>query len=274
MFSKETLEHIGNSAIAATGAVQNHLPENVVAVPCGIITEDVQHLTPFRRRFTGKLLTGDIGDFITYVKDNASDAEKPQGFIDGDNLACTTFFNLGDTGAPGHADWKATLKLEQTSAYKAIRTINGRKHDQQELASWLEDWADNLKPFARDGGQPFDNISRAVAAIRHIKITSKGESESRVSDFGVQRSAMEEIEAKSALELPAGFMFTCEPYHGLPSRSFYLRLQVITNKDDPTLVLRIVQLEKQEEEIVRDFKALLLDHLVGSATMTIGTFSL
>ena len=86
MFSKETLEHIGNSAIAATGAVQNHLPENVVAVPCGIVTEDVQHLTPFRRRFTGKLLTGDIGDFITYVKDNASDAEKPQGFIDGDNV--------------------------------------------------------------------------------------------------------------------------------------------------------------------------------------------
>ena len=274
MLEKDAAEYLATTLLSAHGSVQANMPENVAAVPDHFTVHDLQKFQPHRRRFTGHLQTNDITDFTDYVKGNAWNEEKPSGFIDGNKLSCTAYFNLGDDSTPGHGDWRATLQLEQTSAYVAVRSINGRKHDQQDLATWLEDWADQLAPFARGEGQPYGNLARAVSAVRHIKISTKAESESKVSDFGAKRSAMEEVEARSELELPAGFIFTCQPYHGLPARSFLLRLQVITAKDDPQLVLRIVRLEQHEEEIVRDFKELLQEHLADTAKLTIGTFSI
>lgn len=81
------------------------------------------------------------------------------------------------------------------------------------------------------------------------------------------------MEARGAVELPSEVLFTCTPYAGLPSRTFRLRLAVLTTTDKPVLVLRVRNLEAEQEAIAQDFKAALLRDLEGDAALTIGTFT-
>lgn len=272
---KEAIELIGQQAIAARGALQGTLPPNTLACPKDFAVVDLQHLQPLKRRFNGKLTTSDIEDYIAYVRDPGlphDGAPDPSAFIDAENLSCLTFFNLGDANEPGHADWRAELVLKATAPYSALLAVEGKKFSQELLVNWLEDWSDCLSPFSRDDGATYGTISKATQAIRKITIKAKREAESSVEDLGATRSAMEQIEASSKLELPAGFTFTCEPYLGLPQRTFKLRLQVLTGGDVPALSLRTIQLEAQKEAIVRDFKLLLKSQLNDIASLTIGTF--
>lgn len=56
--------------------------------------------------------------------------------------------------------------------------------------------------------------------------------------------------------MPVAFEFRCVPFGGLAERPFKLRLSIIGG-DDPTLVLRIVQLEAQQEDMANEFRDLL-----------------
>lgn len=51
--------------------------------------------------------------------------------------------------------------------------------------------------------------------------------------------------------MPAVFKFKCEPYLGLPERTFEMRMSTIGNE---TLILRIKKLEQHEEEMSEQFK--------------------
>ena len=83
---------------------------------------------------------------------------------------------------------------------------------------------------------------------------------------------MEEVEASAGPSLPQRVSFQCEPYLGLPQRNFALRLSVLTSHEDPMLVLRVAQLEEQQEAIAKDFKEALSSEVGEAASMTIGTF--
>ncbi len=268
--NKDALVHIGEQAINAARGFQVEAPPHTIVLPSTHEIHDLHHLEPLKRRFTGTLKTNSLADFINYTKEHS---DNTQGFIDPRNLSCTSFFNLGDVAAPGHADWKAHLTLVKTVPYDALLHVNGRHHDQRELTDWLEDWADSITPYAVDQNEAYGPLSKAIQAIRKITIKASSEGESTVGDFGASRTALEQIEASSKLELPGGFYFTCEPYLGLPERRFRVRLQVLTGGRDPVLVLRVIQLEAQQDEIANDFKAALLRELEGKARLTIGTFA-
>lgn len=269
--TKETLEQITSTAIAAAGAIQSELPANMVAAPASFELIDLQHLQQNRRRFTGKLKTSSITDFASYVKSNSKG--KAKGFISPDNLECTLFFNLGTTEEPEHGDWTASLSLEMTAAYRAMLGLNGKKLTQRDASEWLEDWQDFITPYACPEGSTYGTLGKAIQAIRDITIKRKGETSSVVGDFSGQRSAMEQVEADSRQKLPAAFGFFTEPYQGLLARSFLLRLQVLTAGDDPILVFRIVKLEAHGEAIGNDFKNRLSEELADQAELTIGTFT-
>lgn len=64
---------------------------------------------------------------------------------------------------------------------------------------------------------------------------------------------MESVEAKSTLQLPTHLVFTCSPYNGLDTRSFTLRVQVLTGSGEPVLTARLVQAEQIEEAIATEF---------------------
>ncbi|EMY3518361.1 DUF2303 family protein, partial [Yersinia ruckeri] len=94
------------------------------------------------------------------------------------------------------------------------------------------------------------------------------------NDFSGKRSIMETVEAKSKDIMPAGFEFKCVPYEGLGERRFKLRYSILTGGDVPVLVLRIVQLEGEQEKIAQEFRDLLISKFTGIEIETfIGNFS-
>lgn len=268
-----SLNRLIDLAVNEARALQPPVGVDALTIPTTHALVDLEKFRPQRSRFRGKLETSSLADFVTYVK-RRSHESIPRGFIDGEKLAAVMFFNLGTPQQPGHADDRAVLQLKVTAPFAALLGINGKQLDQDDLIDFLRDWRPCIEPFAQEDGGIGPTFSAAVAAIRKVKITAKTESEHTVGDFRAARSAMEEVEATSTLELPGGFFFTCEPYAGLPQRSFTLRLSVNADGREPVLRLRIVALEAEREAIAQDFKAALMRELDGGeAELTIGTFT-
>lgn len=266
---KSAIEHIQSTAIAAAQTLQVELPDGIAALPDNYSLHDLEPYLAERKRFRGKMLTASIADFVSFVK---GEGVKGAGFIDADDHEATVFFNLGTKDAPGHADHRAVLTLKRTAAFTALLKADGSRADQRGLIDWIEDWAGNLRAYGTNPGES-KSLTEALAAIRQVTIKASKETESTEEDFRGARSTMEEVEAKSRIGLPGGFLFTCEPYLGLPSREFQLRLAVITSSEKPLLSLRIVRREAAEEAIAEDFKVTLIRKIGDAATMTIGTFT-
>lgn len=241
-----------------------------IALPDNFRIHDLEQYSDHRRRFRGALQTNSLADFVQYT--SAEDRLGADVFIDADKLAATAIFDLGDQKWPGHAGHTATLALDATAPYAAMLSINGQRLDQRTVIDWLEDWAEYLIPYGVDPSdqKPF---SAAIGAIREVKITAKRETESTVGDFRQARSALDEVEASAKQGLPGGFLFRTEPYTGLPSREFRLRLAVMSGDGEkPSLNLRVIRLDMEQQEIAKDFKEVLFRELDGKATLTIGTF--
>lgn len=263
---KSAIQMLQQTAIDADRLrIPPELDKRLIALPNDYNLHDLEAYHPERAQFRGTFDTQSIADFVAYVR-----ARGGEGYIDADRHQATVFFDLGTKDNPGHARHRANLTLNKTAAYHALLQACGTKLDQRTLVDWLEDWSPNLLAFAQDGAHI--TLSNAVAAVRQVTIASKKETENTEGDFNAARSTLEEVEARSRLGLPAAFTFECEPYLGLPSRVFRLRLGVLTSHDKPTLTLRIVQKEAQDEAIAQDFKRVLIEEIGDKAPLTIGTF--
>lgn len=227
-----------------------HTPALVVASRDGISIENIEHLQAGRARFRGTYSASTISDFTSYCAHRALD---PTIFLDAQAGSATAFFNLGDEKQPGHADDRATLKLRPTSPFAAVSDLSRTQFTQRQLADWLEDWSDFVKPFY--GEEVRGTLANAIAAVRSIEIKAGSNVSHDDRDFGATRSALEQIEARAkeaTLQLPSGFIFTCEPYDGFESVEFRLRLSV-TPSDPPKLSLRVIGLDEARERIAQAF---------------------
>ncbi|WP_313668786.1 DUF2303 family protein [Atlantibacter sp.] len=239
------------------------------AVPAGVNVQTLEHLSLQRFRFRGKMQTSSIEDFVTYSTGYADDGTRC--FINADDMLAIAVFNLGTLANPGHADNTARLTLKKTAPFSALLDVNGDRHSQKELAEWLEDWSEYLTGFDADG-QVID-AKKSAAAVRKITIESIQKADFEDNDFSGKRSLMESVEAKTQDIMPVAFEFKCVPFEGLAERRFKLRLSILGG-DRPILVLRIVQLEAQQEEMATEFRDLLVDKFKDSQVKTfIGTFS-
>lgn len=256
----------------AARQVQNSLPQHVVAVPAGINLSSLEKYLQGRSRYRGTMVTQSIPDFVSYVKAHAGG----DGFIDAEDLEATVFFNLGTEAEPGHGDYTARLKLKATAEFQAMLQAGGKAYDQQAALDFIEDWS-HLIGAAKldDDGQVKDDIplSRAIAAIRKVKIQATSSTETTQGTFHAAQSRIDSVEATSDAGLPDVLTFKALPYHGLRERTFLLRLSVSTSGPKPTLRFRVVGLDAVEEDIAREFKSLLLAEVGNAATMTIGTFT-
>lgn len=268
--TKDALELIQSTAIEADEARAAILAgTDTIALPNDYGLHSLEKHRAGRSRFRGKLLTNSIADFVHYAK--ADDRKGGEVFIDADNLAATAIFNLGTAANPGHGDYTATLKPKMTAAFAALLAVDGSKFDQRSLVDWLEDWGAIIQPYSAAGEEV--SVSAAISAVREVTISTKKDDTSALDDFRASKSVFEEVEAKSKIGLPAGFIFTTEPYLGLPPRAFRVRMALLTGSDKPVLTLRIVRRDAETEAIAHDFKALLLRDLDGAARLTIGTFT-
>lgn len=239
-------------------------------LPDGTGVESLERFSLERFRFRGAMSTTSIDDFARYSKGYASASEPARCFIDADNMTARSVFNIGTLDNPGHADNVASITLKKTAPFRALLQIDGQRLKQKQIAEWLEDWSDYLLAFDADGNTM--QISQAAQAVRRITIQQATQQDHETSDFAGKKSLMQSVEASSKDVMPVAFEFKCVPYEGLGERRFSLRNSLLTS-DEPCFVLRIVQLEAQEEEIANEFRDLLISKFDGESVETfIGNF--
>ncbi|EMA2443883.1 TPA: DUF2303 family protein [Klebsiella pneumoniae] len=239
-------------------------------LPAGTGIESLERFSSERFRFRGAMETTSIDDFVRYSSGYAKENEKARCFIDADNMLARSIFNIGTLDNPGHADNVASIKLKKTAPFRALLSINGDHINQKQIAEWLEDWSDYLIAFDADGNTM--KIAQAAQAVRRITIQQTNASDHEDGDFSGKKSLMQSIEASSKDVMPVAFEFKCVPYEGLGERAFSLRNSLLKS-NDPVFVLRIVQLEAQEEAIANEFRDLLIGKFDGKPVEAfIGTF--
>ncbi|MGA4620749.1 YfdQ family protein [Citrobacter meridianamericanus] len=239
-------------------------------LPDGTNVESLERFSLERFRFRGAMTTTSIDDFARYSTGYASASVPARCFIDADNMTARSVFNIGTLDNPGHADNVASITLKKTAPFRALLQIDGQRLKQKQIAEWLEDWSDYLLAFDADGNTM--QISQAAQAVRRITIQQATQQDHETSDFAGKKSLMQSVEASSKDVMPVAFEFKCVPYEGLGERRFSLRNSLLTS-DEPCFVLRIVQLEAQEEEIANEFRDLLISKFDGESVETfIGNF--
>lgn len=239
-------------------------------LPDGTSVESLERFSLERFRFRGAMTTTSIDDFARYSKGYASASDPARCFIDADNMTARSVFNIGTLDNPGHADNVASITLKKTAPFRALLQIDGQRLKQKQIAEWLEDWSDYLLAFDADGNTM--QISQAAQAVRRITIQQATQQDHETSDFAGKKSLMQSVEASSKDVMPVAFEFKCVPYEGLGEGRFSLRNSLLTS-DEPCFVLRIVQLEAQEEEIANEFRDLLISKFEGESVETfIGNF--
>lgn len=247
-----------------------------LACPTALLPDDVsivslEHLSLERFRFRGNMITTSIEDFVRYSVGYASEEEKARCFIDADNMVARSIFNIGTLDNPGHADNAASIKLKKTAPFRALLGINGDHLSQKQIAEWLEDWSGYLVAFDAEGNTL--DITKAVQAVRRVTIQQTNAADHEDGDFSGKKSLMQSIEASSKDVMPVAFEFKCVPYEGLDERAFSLRNSLLKS-GEPVFVLRIVQLEAQEEAIATEFRDLLIGKFASKPVETfIGNFS-
>ena len=227
-------------------------------LPKDVSVESLERFGLARFRFRGAMDTTSIDDFVRYSVGYASAEEPARCFIDAQNMSARSVFNIGTLDNPGHADNVSTIKLKQTAPFRALLAINGDRLNQKQIAEWLEDWSDYLSAFDAEGNVM--SISQAAQAVRRITIQQATQADHEDGDFSGKKSLMQSIEASSKDVMPVAFEFKCVPYEGLGERAFSMRNSLLKSSE-PCFVLRIVQLEAQEEAIANEFRDLLIGRI-------------
>ena len=255
MMDASAIKLIQDTAIAAAAVPATDQP--VIVVPNDMRLESLEQFEARRSRFRGTFKTSRPSAFLLYVHQMKEPGTR---IFVSDELCAKAVINFGDADNPGHADHIAILSLSATAPYKALRELTGcNPHEQRALAEWIEDWRHYITPHDKDGKEL--EIKRALAAVRNVEILAKAHSEHSDEDFASRRSSLEQIEAKSRHGLPVGFTFTCEPYHGLQSRTIDVRLSLLTSGNAPRFSARIVGLEAMYDEMHQELSKMLAENL-------------
>lgn len=265
---KTTIQQLAALAVAATKEIDTDY--SAVMLPDGIKLQALEPFQAHRNQFRAAFSTQRFGSLIEYATANAQ--ENAQCFIDQEKMSAEVVFDMGNVEKAGHAKHRANLVMKRTAAYKALCYINAERCSQRTFSDFLEDWGDYLTAYHHDEEI---SIKNAVQAVRKMTIDYARNEEHELSDFAAKKSAMEAVEAKSALQLPTHLVFTCNPYNGLDTRAFTLRLQVLTGSNEPVFVARLVQAEQLEEAIAIEFAEKLSDALSEtSIKVNIGTIEI
>lgn len=220
-----------------------------VTLPSDFKTHDLEHLMAARRRARGHMQTHSIDALAQYIEQHHE--EGAMVFVDSDAMAATCVLNLCADNYPGHADNLATVTLKRSAAYTALLDANNRIKPQKDAAEWLEDYASFITCLTDVDGELKEIPTKtAVHALRHLKQDASRTVESKVGSLSASTSALDQVAVSSSESIPTFVAFHCTPYLGLPSRSFTVRLGILTG-DKPGVVLRIVNPEQHQEEMAQ-----------------------
>lgn len=263
----QRIQELGSTPEFLKALKEQKTKNPVIALPSSFELHDLERYMPNRTNYRGTFDTSNHDEFAKYCKEY--EKEGSQCFINVENMKATTVIDLGTQDAPGHCAHKANLSLKSTADYNALLDMNGYQKNQKTVAEWIEDYTPNLEVFSEDG--EVIEISKAAAAIRAMTFEMKAGQTSEINNFSEEQSEYERmaVRTKDELPMPHIFKFKCEPFLGLPERSFEMRMSTIGNKN---LVLRIKHLEKHIEEMGVEFKDLTIQKLNDVKTENIVTY--
>lgn len=191
-----------------------------------------------------------LSDFVAYSKAAAQRADiecQPTAYVQPDGSGAQAIFDHGGVDAPLWGHHHATLKLKPAPAWRTAQAMAIGTRTQLQVIDWLEDWAGTISAHQQDGEEI--ETRRAIAALRRVKLESKGSITNVEGDFSRQKSAMESIEASGDGDtLPAYFVLHSPLYVGTNMLDIIIRLGVREADGKPALALRIVGAERLAEE--------------------------
>lgn len=268
MLTPEAIELLAKADAIRAADAASSAARGTVALPNDFALHDIEKYLTQRRRLRGAMNTSVLADFAQYVKENKEVGARV--FVNQADMSAVAVLNIGTPTNPGHADNTATYKLQQTAAFKALGSIaTGQAVTQQRVAEFLEDWS-TLIQCERDG----EDITnpRAVAAIRAITIEKLQKVASEEQQLSATRSAFESVKAQGS-DIPAFIDFKTEPYQGLASRVFRLRMGIITEGKAPSLTLRIVKAEEHAEQMATELANLVRGAIDNDVPVLIGSYT-
>lgn len=253
---KQAIEQIQNSASIPELIKQarNIAEKPCVTLPEGYTVQSLEKYMEHAYRYDAAYSTTSIEDFTRYNENHQQD--NAVCFANPETMTAKTIFDIGSRDEPGHKLHTANLKLKSTAAHTALRRVaeNGPALDQKQASDFIEDWSECMSIDSADEKM---TPPQAAAALRNLTIEAAKEINSKTDDFGESMSAMEKIEAKNQDKLPHRIRFTCQPFNGLSHREFVVRVGILTGHDKPKISLRIIQIEKHEEDMADEFRDLL-----------------
>jgi uncharacterized protein YfdQ (DUF2303 family) len=246
---------------------------DATALPAGYSIADLEGYREHRRRLTGTMTTNCVFSFASYVVAFMKDAA-PLVFVQPGTMTANCPLNFGDAEKPGHADHTALLKLEPTAAYAALLGITSQRATQQQAAEWCEDYVSFCSFLSSDVNDQFEiPASKAVRAIRNLKIDAKATATSSVDSFRGEKSLLESVAVDTSDGLPHFIRFTCVPYLGLPSRAFLVRIGTGRDRENNSVfTLKIVRHDIDVQDMAKDLATLVAGSLKG-ATVLLGSFT-
>lgn len=254
---------------AAASAVNGALADGrgVTALHQEFKPHDLENYLPYRRRPRGTMTTRIIPAFAGYAIAHAG--EGATVFVNPDDMTATAVLDLGTVESPGHADNKAKLIPIKTAAYSALLQITSCQRSQQDVAEFLEDWADHIECTNADG--PI-KTPQAIAAVRKITIETAQKVESEEQSLSATRSAFESVKASSKDPLPTIIHFNCQPYADLDKRTFAVRVSILTGDKAPKLVLRVQCAEAHTEAMANEIMLRIVDAVDTELPVLVGTY--
>lgn len=274
---KEAIKHILGNEVAAAKAINNLLSElPVVALPNNFDIKNIESLLDRRNRFRGTFKTSSIHDFIGYTEAQVLNDAKM--FVDhSEQMEAVAIFDVGDADNPLHCEHRAVYKPKPTAAFAAISSIAERdKLSQRELTDFIEDWLEDITIVCDEGADEPTELrpAQAIASIRSVTVEARSSQTHSEGNFSASRSAMDEVEARSAVDrLPDFLVFEVSPYEGFEKQTIYLRVSLFTGSEKPSFKLRWVGKEAQIEGIGEELVAKLQEGLPRELPVYKGEFS-
>lgn len=245
-----------------------------VVLPAGMNIADLEQYLPKPARMRREFETYSLPDFVDYVE--AAALPETTVLINEQSMAAQAIIDFGCDAAPSWQQHKAHLVLDRTAAFDALLDTRHADMSQKCFACWLEDWAPNISLYPEASLESADadqyNIGDFISAVRTITVEQVRTSSSKVSDYNLARSELEEVAATSGggMKLPASFIFKTAPYHGLPEREFRVRLYMPDPGSSLLFRLNVVQTEQHKQEITQDFAAVLRRELGTDMSILVG----
>lgn len=241
---------------------------------------DNQFIAP--TRLIKRYQTPSINEGVRYIVDNAKDFNVDDGRVESyidiqGTLECHTVFNIGSLANPGFADIKASIKPKPTAEWNAVLALSKQKiHSVSDMLDFIADWSGRIsfykdsEPEAPGEQLPYAKVCKT---LRDMKVKNSKEANFKQSANSESQGMLVNSVVESEDPLAELMVFRLEPYADLKPVDVYVSLAYRTDGDHPTIVTRIIGLEKMIENIGNNFMETIREKVGENSAFYIGSVS-